>query len=94
MPASRRGVSPECIRRQRKAALACRVQLSIQHLGIAGDLAHREASRLVTNELKQFVVPCCVFEPVEVRADQRVDARVVLHDGEGAGVREHVAGNL
>ena len=36
----------------------------------------------------------CVFEPVKVRADQRVDARVVLHDGEGAGVGEHVAGNL
>ena len=80
-------------RRESVAAFACSAQLTIQRLRVAGSLAGGEALRVLVQPLHQPVVPVGVLDGEEVRTDQGVESRVVFHDGEGAGVGEHVAGD-
>ena len=77
--------------RVRTSAAGC-VEFAIQHVWCPGDAARLEAAHLLHRQrLPRSHAP---VETVEVRPDQRVDACVVFHDGESAGMGEHVAGNL
>lgn len=77
--------------RVRTSSAGC-VEFAIQRVRCPGDAARFEAAHLLHRQCR-FSLSTAV-ESVQVWADQRVDACVVFHDREGAGVGEHVAGNL
>lgn len=82
----------ERLRGRVRTAAAGRVEFAIQNVRRPRDTPRLEAAHLLHRQrLPRSRAP---VEPVEVRADQRVDPAVILNNREGAGVGEHVAGNL